>query len=116
MANYLLSASSLTGDTVSTLSGEDLGHIEELMVDPVDGHIEYAVLSFGGFLGMGEKLFAIPFREISIDREKERVVLNLDKDRLKEAPGFDKDDWPDFADDTFRSTIAEYYAGSRTPA
>lgn len=109
MANYLISASTIDGDSVVNSKGEDLGHIKDLMVDPVDGKIEYAVLDFGGFLGIGDKFFAVPFANLSIDRENKRMILNVDKDRLKDAPGFDKDNWPDFADTTFRSTVDNHY-------
>ncbi|MHA6287682.1 PRC-barrel domain-containing protein [Maricaulis sp. CAU 1757] len=116
MASYLLSAGSLTGDKVVSTDGDDLGHIEELMIDPNSARVEYAVLSFGGFLGLGDKLFAIPLTEMTVDRKNERIVLNVEKERLKEAPGFDKDNWPDFADTTFRSTIDQYYTTTRTIA
>lgn len=107
--NFLLSSSSINGDGVVNGSGEDLGHIEDLMIDPVSGKIDYAVLSFGGFLGIGDKLFAVPFDQLSVDRENKRMVLNVDKERLKDAPGFDKDDWPDFADPSFRTHVTDFY-------
>lgn len=106
---YLLSSDSLCGTNVCNPQGEDLGHLQELMIDPATGETNYAVLSFGGFLGMGDKLFAVPFRQLQIDRENHRMVLNVDKDRLKDAPGFDKDDWPDFGDANFRKTVDTYY-------
>ncbi len=109
MANILLSSSSISGDDVVNEQGEDLGHIEDLMIDPMNGKVEYAVLSFGGFLGLGDKYFAIPFTQLQTDRENKRMVLSVDKDRLAEAPGFNKDDWPDFADPSFRTTIDAYY-------
>lgn len=109
MANYLISSSTLDGDSVVNTQGEDLGHIKDLMVDPADGKVEYAVLDFGGFLGIGDKYFAVPFTNFTVDRENKRMVLNVDKDRLKDAPGFDKDNWPDFADADFRSSVDRYY-------
>ena len=107
--NFLLSSSSINGDGVVNAAGDDLGHIEDLMIDPVTGKVDYAVLSFGGFLGMGDKYFAIPFEQLSVDRENKRMVLNVEKERLKDAPGFDKDDWPDFADSGFRDTLTRFY-------
>lgn len=109
MSDYLLSSSSISGDTVVNADGEDLGHIQDLMIDPSAGKIEYAVLSFGGLFGVGDKYFAIPFTQLHADRENKRMVLNVDKDRLKAAPGFDKNNWPDFADQSFRTTIDGYY-------
>lgn len=107
--NFLLSSSSINGDSVVNQGGEDLGHIEDLMVDPTTGKVDYAVLSFGGFLGIGDKYFAVPFDQLSVDRENKRMVLNVDKEKLKDAPGFDKDDWPDFADQSFRTRVSDFY-------
>jgi len=109
MSNYLLSSGTITGDQVINAQGEDLGHVKELMINPDDGKIEYAVLDFGGFLGIGDKFFAVPFTQFGVDRDKHRMVLNVDKERLKEAPGFDKDNWPDFADAEFTSTVNSFY-------
>lgn len=109
MGHYLLSSSTISGDSVVNAQGEDLGHVKDLMINPDSGEIEYAVLDFGGFLGMGDKFFAVPFRSFTVDRAKHRMVLNVDKERLKEAPGFDKNDWPDFADDSFTGGVNSFY-------
>ena len=112
MTHLVLSASSITGDSVRNPDGDDIGRIEDLMIDTADGKIEYAVLSFGGFLGimgMGDKYFAIPFERFTVDRENQCMVLNVDKERLKAAPGFDKDHWPNFADAAFRTSIRTHY-------
>ncbi|MEZ4599813.1 MAG: PRC-barrel domain-containing protein [Syntrophotaleaceae bacterium] len=90
----VMSASTLIGDKVVNLQGEDLGKIEELMIDTDTGNVNYAVLSFGGFLGLGDKLFAIPFESLQLDPEHKRFVLDESKEHLKNAPGFDKHDWP----------------------
>ena len=105
----VLSASSLKGDKVVNRQGEDLGKIEELMVDLDRGRIAYAVLSFGGFLGMGDKLFAIPWQAFGVDTVEKRLVLNADKELLKKAPGFDKSKWPNMADPTWATTLYGYY-------
>jgi len=91
------------------LAGEDLGKIEDLIVDATSGSTVYAVLSFGGFLGMGDKLFALPWASLTVDAMENRVILDVDKDLLKRAPGFDKDQWPDMADRTWGSGIYTYY-------
>ncbi len=104
-----LSASSLSGNKVVNHKEEDLGKIEDLMIDTGRGVIDYAVLSFGGVMGIGDKLFAIPMSEISIDTENERCVLKIEKDRLKDAPGFDKDAWPNTADPKWQSSVRDYY-------
>jgi sporulation protein YlmC with PRC-barrel domain len=106
----LLSSSSISSDSVVNAKGEDLGKIEDLMINLHDGTVEYAVLSFGGFLGMGDKYFAVPFNKLSVDQANKRMVLNVEKDRLKDAPGFDKDNWPDFANDNqFLQKVSSYY-------
>ena len=98
----VLSASTTIGDKVINTAGEQLGNIKELMIEAEDGSIVYAVLSFGGFLGLGDKLFAIPWEALTLDTEEHAFILDIDKDILKNAPGFDKDHWPG---------TAEYEAG-----
>jgi sporulation protein YlmC with PRC-barrel domain len=98
----LLSASTIIGDKVLNPAGEQLGNIKELMIDLDDGQIAYAVLSFGGFVGMGDKLFAIPWEALTLDTEDHAFILDVDKEVLKNAPGFNKDHWPG---------TAEYEAG-----
>lgn len=93
----VLSASTLIGDKVFNTAGEHLGNIKDLMMDLDGGLIAYAVLSFGGFMGMGDKLFAIPWEALTIDEENHSLILEVDKEVLKDAPGFDKDNWPDNA-------------------
>jgi hypothetical protein len=104
-----LSASTIIGDPVHNGMNEDLGKIEDLMIDLSNGRIAYAVLSFGGFLGMGNKLFAVPFKAMTVDSEKHAFVLDVPKDRLKQAPGFDKDHWPDASDLGYRTQIYSFY-------
>src|SRR3982074_3029198 len=94
----IMDAATLIGDSVVNSSGEDLGKIEAIMLDVTSGRIAYAVLSFGGFLGMGAKLFAIPWPALALDAGEKRFVLGVSKDRLENAPGFDKDHWPAMAD------------------
>ena len=105
----VLSASTLKGDKVVNHQGEDLGKIEELMIDLDRGRIAYAVLSFGGFLGMGDKLFAIPWQAFGVDTDGKRLVLKADKELLKKAPGFDKSNWPNMADPAWGATVYGYY-------
>jgi sporulation protein YlmC with PRC-barrel domain len=104
-----LSASTLTGDSVKNLQGESLGDLKDIMIDTTTGSIAYGVLSFGGILGMGEKLFAVPWSALQVDGQNEQLLLNVAKDRLKDAPGFDKDHWPNFADTTFATQVRDYY-------
>ena len=105
----LMSADTLVGNDVYNHKGEDLGDIKEIMLDVRSGKVAYAVLSFGGFLGMGEKLFAVPWSALTLDTNNKRFVLNVEKDRLKDAPGFDKDKWPNMVDESWAKDIHLYY-------
>lgn len=106
----VLSASSLIGDGVKNSAGEDLGKIEDIMLDTESGHISYAVLSFGGILGLGNKLFAIPWQALTLNTDEKCFYLNVDKETLEDAPGFDKNDWPDMANTEWRNDIYNYYS------
>lgn len=105
----LMGADTLIGNDVYNQDDEDLGDIKEIMLDMSTGKVAYAVLSFGGMLGMGEKLFAVPWDALELDTENERFTLNVDKDRLESAPGFDKDHWPNMADQSWINEIHTYY-------
>lgn len=105
----LMGADTLIGNNVANLQDEDIGEIKEIMLDVPTGNIEYAVLSFGSFLGMGEKLFAVPWSALKLDTINKRFILNVDKERLQNAPGFDKDNWPDLADSTLSNDLHSYY-------
>lgn len=105
----LMSASTLIGDHVCNKDEEDLGEIKEIMLDTRSGKVRYAVVSFGGFLGMGSKLFAVPWNALSLDTENKRFVLDVERDRLKDAPGFDKDKWPNMSDPGWSKKVHHYY-------
>jgi len=105
----LMGADTLIGNDVYNENDEDLGDIKEIMLDMTTGQVSYAVLSYGGFLGMGERLFAVPWDALKLDTVNKRFVLNIDKERLENAPGFDKDHWPDMADQSWRDQIESFY-------
>jgi sporulation protein YlmC with PRC-barrel domain len=105
----VLGASTLTGDKVVNTAGETIGKIDEIMIDTVTGRVAYAVLSFGGFLGMGDKLFAIPWSRLSLDEDNKVFVLSVDRATLEKAPGFDKNNWPDMTEHSWGVRIYEYY-------
>jgi hypothetical protein len=111
MANTarFMSATTLIGDGIRNPQDESLGDLKEIMFDTSTGEIAYGVVSYGGILGLGDKLFAVPWNAFSIDHENHKLVLNVSKDRLKDAPGFDKDNWPNFADPTLGLEIYGYY-------
>ena len=89
-----LTASSIVGDKVYNAEDEHLGSVKDVMLNIRDGNIEYYIIEFGGFLGIGEKFFAIPFRLLTVDSEKKVFRFNEKKETLKKAPGFDKEHWP----------------------
>jgi hypothetical protein len=97
------------GSNVVNAQNEDLGKIEDLVLDTGVGRIVYAVLSVGGFLGMGDKYFAIPWNAFRFDLSEKRAVLNLDKRLLESALGFDKDNWPNMADAVWGTGIHKHY-------
>ncbi len=102
-------ASDLIGKPVENTRGERLGEVQDLAIDPDRGRVVYGVLSFGGFLGMGEKWFAIPTGALTLPDHAKHFVLGVEKDRLKTATGFDKDRWPKMGDATWGKGIHEFY-------
>ena len=103
-------ASKIIGEAVVNRQDENLGKIDELVIDAREGRLAYAVLSFGGFMGMGNKLFAMPWRAFEFSNTENKLILNVDKEMLKTAPGFDKDaKWPDFADRTWGDGVYKHY-------
>lgn len=106
----VIMAPKIIGEGVINRQNESLGKIHELVFDSVDGRLVYAVLTFGGFMGMGNKLFAIPWRAFEFAALEHKLILGVDKAKLKAAPGFDQNAvWPDFADRTWGGTIHKYY-------
>jgi sporulation protein YlmC with PRC-barrel domain len=105
----VLSASTMAGDSVKNAAGEDIGKVDEIMIDIPSGRVAYAVLSFGGVLGMGNKLFAVPWEALKVDEDEKCFILDVNKGTLEAAPGFDKDNWPDMADPTWSAGVFKYY-------
>jgi sporulation protein YlmC with PRC-barrel domain len=105
----LMGADTLLGNDVYNTKNEDLGDIKEIMLDMNTGQVAYAVLSFGGILTLGEKLFAVPWDALKLDTKNKRFTLDIDKERLEAAPGFDPDDWPDMADETWSKEVHSFY-------
>jgi len=106
----VVSASWITGEPVINRQGQDLGKIQDLVIDAKEGRLAYAVLSFGGFMGMGTKLFAMPWKAFEFSNTEHKLILNVDKKQLETAPGFEKDaKWPDFADRAWGEGIYRHY-------
>jgi sporulation protein YlmC with PRC-barrel domain len=90
-----LTASSLSGDKVVNGQEEHMGEIKDIMLDLETGKIDYFVIEFGGFLGMGVKYFAIPLRLLKLDAPNKRFIFEQSRELLEKAPGFDMEHWPD---------------------
>jgi sporulation protein YlmC with PRC-barrel domain len=99
----------VVGKKIVNFVGEDIGEIKEVVIDSAASRVTYAILSFGGFLGMGDRLFAVPWVSLSYEMSIDKFAMNVNKDLLKNAPGFDKDNWPDMSDPTRISEIYKYY-------
>lgn len=109
MNRQIVCTDDIVGVEVKNPKSEKLGKIETLMLDKLKGDIAYVVLSFGGFLGMGDKLFAMPWSMFSYDTQQDCFIIHVDKEALQNSPGFDKDNWPDMSSLTWRSKINQYY-------
>ena len=105
----VMAAETLPGNPVANANGENLGKVEAIMLDVPSGRIAYAVLSHGGILGMGSKLFAVPWQAMKLDTRNKCFVLDVPLEVLKDAPGFDKDHWPAMADLAWAAIVHEYY-------
>ena len=103
----VLKASELIGMSVQGTDGKKLGDIKDLVIDPEEGGVEYAVLEFGGFAGIGDKYFAVPWDALQLDQSNKKFLLDVHKRELKDAPGFDKNNWPDLNLD--QGLIYEFY-------
>jgi sporulation protein YlmC with PRC-barrel domain len=112
MHHQIVNADDVVGVDVINAQGENLGKIEALMLDKLSGKVAYVVLSFGGFLGMGDKLFAMPWHLFDYNPTKGKFLITMDKERLKNSPGFDKNHWPDMTSPVWVRTINEYYQDS----
>ncbi len=108
-APLALSSHTLIGDKVKNMQGEEIGSVEEIMIDIYTGRVAYAVVSFGGFMGVGNKLFAIPWAALTVDTTNECFLMEADKERLKNAPGFDKNDWPKLPSGQWYHDVYKYY-------
>ena len=105
----VMAADTLEGDKIVNRKGDDLGKVEDIMIDVRRGSVAYIVMSCGGFLGMGDKLFAIPWSALTLDTESKCFIFEVDKETLEKAPGFDKDHWPAMADERWARSIHSYY-------
>lgn len=112
----VMDSAEIVGCKVENSTGENLGKIESLMIDASEGRVLYAVLSFGGFLGIGDKLFPVPLDQVQFrvdeDGKVKRCIMDIDKEMLKNAPGYEKDSLPNHADRTFATRVYSHYGST----
>ena len=105
----LMTADTLVGDKVVNAYAEKLGVVKDIMLDVESGRIAYAVIASGGVLGLGDKLYAVPWHALTLDPDNKCFILDVDRDRFEAAPGFDKDHWPSMADERWASEVHRFY-------
>ena len=105
----VLKGSDVIGMKVEGTDGKKLGTIKDLVIDPLDGDVDYAVLDYGGFLGVNDKYFAVPWEALKISDDRKKALLNVSKQDLKQAPGFNKKHWPDLSARDQTIVIYEFY-------
>lgn len=110
----LIRASELIGINIQNSQGESVGEINDIVIDAKHGKIRYAAVTYGGFLGVGDKMFAVPFEAFQCQRDPDDaddyvMVLNVTQQQLEGDKGFDQDNWPDFADRTFTNQVDKRY-------
>lgn len=106
-------ASKITGMTVKNNDNKELGHVEDIVMDVKSGKVHYLAVSYGGLLGVGDKLFAVPVDVFQVNRAEDEgqffLTLGVDEETLKSAPGFNQDKWPSFADNSWNQKVNQHY-------
>lgn len=107
-------ASKIMGTDVHDMKGEKIGSVRDIVINPKTGNIDYAVVSFGGVMGVGSKYFAVPWKAMRPTDDAKNYALNVDREALKAAPGFDKDRWPDMANQDWANDVERYWQNRRS--
>ncbi len=105
----LISADKVEGTAVFNGDGEKLGSVEDIMIDKREGNVAYAVMSFGGFLGIGEKQHPLPWGTLKYDEDRNGYVVNLSKEQLEKAPTLERDETSRLHDRAYGETVYNYY-------
>jgi len=103
------SAATLLGSRVRNPAGDGLGKIEDLMVDVATGRVTYAIIAFGGILGVGDKLFPAPWRALTFNERTHECILHVGREQFEQTPGIDPDQWPDMTDPSWDAQVEEFY-------
>lgn len=109
VSNSVISSDKVQGTAVYNTAGEKLGTIDNLVIDKQSGQVRYAVLEFGGFLGMGADRYPIPWPMLTYDAERDGYVVPLDKSRLENAPCHPQKEIPDYSDAKYARHVRDYY-------
>ncbi|WP_425445937.1 PRC-barrel domain-containing protein [Dethiothermospora halolimnae] len=110
----LFNFDSLEGTEVKNKKNEKLGKIEDLVIDYKEGKVRYVILSVGGFLGIGDKLYAVPFAAFELDEVVGDCTLDIERAKLEEGPNFDRNEWPNFSDQNWANNVHSFY-GMQAP-
>jgi sporulation protein YlmC with PRC-barrel domain len=109
-APRLLAISALKGSRVGNFAGEDLGKVDDLVIDIASGRLGYVIVAQGGFLGIGDKLFAVPWELFTVRAADHEFLLDVEREMLLDAPSFERSHWPDMSDDAWASAIHSHFA------
>lgn len=109
LSSSVVKSSEVIGVNVKNDQMEDLGEVNEIVLDKVEGITRYVVLDFNGLFGLANKFFALPWKALHYNKDKDCFIVNIDKEKLKNAPGFDKDNWPNMADASWQRQINTFY-------
>jgi sporulation protein YlmC with PRC-barrel domain len=102
-------ATTVKGTDVYNADGEHLGHVDDIVLDKVSGQAEYAIMSFGGFLGIGEKFHPLPWRSLTYDPALAGYVVNVTREQLEAAPSYGLMEEPDWSDPAYAQRLRGYY-------
>ncbi len=109
----MMSIDAFIGDNVYNPKGERLGNIQDIVLDIQSNKLRYAIVSSGGFLGMGRRLLAVPWNALDLDPDNGKILLNLEATQISNAPGFDRNHWPNMSDSAWAASIHSYYGTSQ---
>ncbi len=116
---FAILGSNLIGKNVKNTQGEDIGEVKDIMLDS-KGKVRYVAVAYGGFLGVGDKMHAVPLSAFQFKRDKDmffddtELILNVSKEQLKDEPGFDANNWPDLDNETYRTDLDRRYNVDRS--
>lgn len=113
-AGRLIAASKVNGTSVYDTGGSKLGSIYDVMLDKPSGQASYAIMSFGGFLGMGEKYHPLPWNQLHYDVNLGGYMVNIDRDTLEDGPAYDSGDASMWDDTSWGSRVDDYYGARHT--